>query len=930
MIKKILSWPLLLVVLFSVFVANYAPGTWLVGWDNLMPELNMGMNLKRSLTAVWQSYQGLGLVGGMGHAADLIRQLILFPFTLVLPGSWIRYLWHFGMLALGTGGIYWGLGRLKKFKQIEKALGALFYLLNFGTIQYFWAPYEAFSTFWGFFPWLIFSFWQMLKSPTRKNWRLFFLINLLAIPSFYVQTLFLVYLLCLGCLLFSFVLQTKKISFRPFLVVLVLNLFWLLPFFYFLITNLNHPQMGMINQMSSQETFLRNQKRGTLSDFFLLRGYYYDFPDKESWLMQPWREHLSQSWVLVAGYALAVTVIFGLVKVFKKQGSFGWGIIGIFGLSAVALLSATPPFSWLNYLFRQLPILAQAFRAPLTKFIVPAAFSFSVLFAFGLKTAARLLRKTTYVLTFVLLVAFAWPVFRGNLINPQMRVEIPEEYFQLIEFFKRQPQNGRIANLPQGNFWGWKFYRWPTSGAGKSLRGSGFLWYGIEQPILDRAFDVWNFKNEQYYWELNYALQKKDDYLLANVFKKYFVEFIIFDDHIFFPGEKEYARLALDTKELLGSSEFFEKAAAFGDVEIFQLKGDYSWITKNLFSVAPFGFTQKDIAYHEFGIYLIDSQNPDVYYPFAELFTNRFQNEVDFEIKESENGWLIDRQLPEFLDNQYQLRGILPIFVLKEKEVILQDFPLSAKSCRDLPNGRYDLQILKESGQEFVRLSSQDDSACFEHYFGDLPLGQGWLVEVKYRYQQGYPLLAAGFDGWAKYKFFFTKLETNKDWQKAYFVIPAYQAMDYGLVIRLDNVSFNQQETVNDVASIKVIPLPWDELKAIRFEKKTKENLGRYYLVLPQSFEKGWLAVVWEGGRPKLLKHIMINNWANGWELEYEGQKPWVFFWPQGLEYLGFLLLIIWSSRLLKPRRWWSKGRDLTSSQFDNSGKQASSSPKVL
>jgi len=99
---------------------------------------------------------------------------------------------------------------------------------------------------------------------------------------------------------------------------------------------------------------------------------------------------------------------------------------------------------------------------------------------------------------------------------------------------------------------------------------------------------------------------------------------------------------------------------------------------------------------------------------------------------------------------------------------------------------------------------------------------------------------------------------------------------------------------------------------------------------LPQSFEKGWLAVVWEGGRPKLLKHIMINNWANGWELEYEGQKPWVFFWPQGLEYLGFLLLIIWSSRLLKPRRWWSKGRDLTSSQFDNSGKQASSSPKVL
>ena len=98
-----------------------------------------------------------------------------------------------------------------------------------------------------------------------------------------------------------------------------------------------------------------------------------------------------------------------------------------------------------------------------------------------------------------------------------MRKSIPKDYSDLFGFFKKQNPNGRIANLPQGSFWGWTNYRF-------GIKGSGFIWYGIKQPILDRAFDVWNLKNEQYYWELSTALQKKNPTELNKIFQKYLIE----------------------------------------------------------------------------------------------------------------------------------------------------------------------------------------------------------------------------------------------------------------------------------------------------------------------------------------------------------------------------------------------------------------------
>ncbi len=1138
--KRKLDWGILglLGILGAIWISNFTPGTWLAGWDNLMPELNIWLNLKRSIFTVWQEYQGLGLVGGMGHATDLIRQFILLPLILLLPNNWIRYLWHFSMLGLGTLGFYWGLGLLGKFGKKERFLGALFYLLNFGTIQIFWAPYEAFSTFWGFFPWLIFSFWRVLKKPNKKNWRLFALINILAIPSFYVQTLFLVYLGCLGIWGGLGIISSRKkikILLKSLATIFLINSFWLLPFFYFLATNLHHPQLGMTNLMSSEETFLRNQHRGTITDFLLLRGYYFDFFDGGKILMQPWQKYFSQTWVLSIGYLLGGLGILGFLKILGKVvkgkgSSFEAGILGMFLLSSTALLSATPPFSWLNYLFRQSLLLNQVFRAPFTKFVYPATFSFSLLFVYGTKTITSILAKIppklnlrdylktnwiknfTYSLIFSLIIIYSFPAFEGNFIYPKMRVKIPQEYFQLIDFFKTQPKTARIANLPQGDFWGWTFYRW-------GLRGSGFLWHGIKQPILDRAFDVWNLNNEQYYWELNYALQKQDTNLLRKIWQKYSVEIVLFDNNITFT-EKTYAKQALKTKGLLDKN--FPLLAHFGNLWLYRtnVKTQPYLIGRSPQALPP-NFELEDQAFAHFGDYTVGS-SPTIVFPTQRLFSQRRTEEDLFWVEENSSSWqlnfpfpfsLTDYQFqsneklnqlklplfpnfseliadkkpqkiikikPEDLINphhcapkikggkidfeagedevtlqtknaalcvdwkdyeffqklkkpilaqvefEYQsqtdewprfcfweiknkaclnrkdspflgfsshwqkyqeavvldpktqqianlafildgyrqkekkqiryrhielkiyplparikTRKIYPFHWQKEKNNLAITFPkssspyfidnpiknnlytLTPEQCNhNLPGKLYQRQIKKENNEKFLRLKSVLADSCLSWYFPQLPLNQGWLLEIKARNKQGYPLLVSSSGREGQYKFFYLKFPSAENWQKYQLIIPPLSSTDLvrGLGISFSNLSFNQNPTINDLASLRLIPLNWEYLQSIWGQKGTvspsrrqtvesQDNLWFYQvkmemllpgetLVLPQSFDRGWVGIYFDGWRPNKLTHLSVNNWANGFQIKkakgkVQNDKIYLFFWPQALEFLGFLGIII-------------------------------------
>src|SRR3990167_6888772 len=85
-------FPLLLALLTGVIAAaNYTPGTWLIGWDNLNPEFNFPLAFERMLNGVWRADQGLGAVAGHSHMADLVPVAILWLGSLIVQPQFLRY-----------------------------------------------------------------------------------------------------------------------------------------------------------------------------------------------------------------------------------------------------------------------------------------------------------------------------------------------------------------------------------------------------------------------------------------------------------------------------------------------------------------------------------------------------------------------------------------------------------------------------------------------------------------------------------------------------------------------------------------------------------------------------------------------------------------------------------------------------------------------
>ncbi len=152
-----------------------------------------------------------------------------------------------------------------------------------------------------------------------------------------------------------------------------------------------------------------------------------------------------------------------------------------------------------------------------------------------------------------------------------------------------------------------------------------------------------------------------------------------------------------------------------------------------------------------------------------------------------------------------------------------------------------------------------------------------------------------------------------------------------GYSLYFDNISIGRQKTVNDLGRVEVYPIPYQFLKNIKlttnnaseaneltintlpnqlsvndvyhpnpsFYKISLDSsliLNTNYLILSQSYHPGWLAFYQDeqGKYHRLTDHVLVNNWQNGWILPNIPPNQlviYLFFWPQLLEYLGFVLL---------------------------------------
>lgn len=650
-----------------LFYLNYVPKTYFLGWDNLFPELNFGENIKRSFFAIWEQYRGLGFLDGMSFAANLPHYVFLYITSLFLPQNLLRYFFNFLMHFLGGAGIYFLIRKLfnsNPNRTILGFLGALFYLFNLATIQMFYTPYELFSVHFAFLPWLILFATKYLEKGFKKDLVIFAILSLISTPQAHVPTIFIVYLFALFTTITFYILKERKRALKKALIIIfatiIMNSFWGLPYAYYGLTNSKTTVDSKVNQMSTESVYLNNKARGDFLSVALLKGFWLDYTDtqnngKNDYIMPVWREYSQTTPFIISGLLFFFLSVAGAIIALLKKDRKIYPFIFLFLFSFLMLGNNIPVFnSVFNFFYNHVPLFSQIFRFTFTKFSILYVFSFSILLTVALSAilqSGKKLKSSRIILPVgfaIILLYYSFPVFQGQFIYKNLRVEIPDEYFQLVSYFKKQGTNERIALLPQSSYWGWTYTNW-------GYRGSGFIWYGLPQPSLDGSTFPWSKENENYYWELDQAINSSNKSYLEAVLEKYDINWIVLDNSII----SLYSSRASSTsklKQLIESSKKIRLAAKIGKIDVFKVKQDlpqnnFISMVSSLPEIGPkYQWDNFDTAYLENGDYITDNaKSNEIFYPFRSIFTGRDQEELEFKVSDEGGYFSFQSKIPQSL-----------------------------------------------------------------------------------------------------------------------------------------------------------------------------------------------------------------------------------------------------------------------------------------
>src|SRR3989304_3321371 len=352
----------LVIIFLGAFLAfkNYSPGTWLSGWDTLHPEFDFTLNLKRTFYGVWRQEQGVGALPGHSHMSEIPRILFLWLSSLLFQTSFLRYFYIFVMLILGPLGVYfflrYVLGKDKPSLVVNLAsfLGASYYLLNLGTLQHFYVPFEMFATQFGLLPWLFLLSLKYLKGGKRLVLFGLFGLSLLSTPQAYASTLFYAYFAGLIIFLFSQVILNPdrvlgiKRAITICFVVLTSNAFWMLPNVYSIVNQSKTIEDSRINTIFSPEAFLRNAEYGKFSDLILHKNFLFDWREYEEGkgefvnLMDEWNDYLAKPAIIILGYGFVATFFVGVGLSLTKLDKTGISLLFIGMFAAFFLINDNP------------------------------------------------------------------------------------------------------------------------------------------------------------------------------------------------------------------------------------------------------------------------------------------------------------------------------------------------------------------------------------------------------------------------------------------------------------------------------------------------------------------------------------------------------------------------------------------------------------
>ncbi len=900
-------FPLLIILICGILAwKNYIPNTILSGWDTLHPEFNFWLYFKRALNGVWMEHQGLGAVASQSHPAEITKLLIYSFLNIILPINLVRYSFIFVCLTFGALGIYYFskyLLNIKWHKNIEASsfLAALFYIFNLTTVQQFYVPLEMFTVHFAVVPWLFLYGLKYVREHKNKNLITFAIISLFSSSMAHTATLFYVYLISISLFLF---LQNFKKTFILGLIILLINSYWIFPNLYYIKNHSNEVSNSKIHSNFTDEAFMQSQSYGDLNNLSLSKNFLFNWGEynfKENKfvdLLDEWKLHLENPYVKLIGYLLFGISIFGfIIAIVFKSWPF----------AALALPFTLSVFFWINentpltnlfiFLRENFPLVKEGLRFPFTKFSLIYILVLSVWFGIGSRIIIVVLNKVKLGFIYVLIIVcslfyFQLPQFHGYLISPSMKVQIPSNYFEVFKWFDLQDENSRVAKLPMNTYWGWVYNEW-------GYQGAGFTWFGIKQPIIEREFDRWSPHNETFFNQASIALYNNDEVSFKKVLEKYNVKYLLLDESIINPGQDKESLKYQETKDLLNTLGFVESFKS-GFLTVY----DTGMATENvsaLNSYAPINadltYSKFDPVYEKYGNYIQD--NNALTLPFVNFDT---RGEVKFEI--------VDDKL-QIKNKSKNVRVELQI-----NEKIVEDFDKShgyaeTTNCDLMKTGS--VKRFQELNSRRYR-AENGGVACDYFVYDQLKYGIPYVMHVNGKNKEGRSLKIYLYN-WESKRVELEELLPTGDFDSYYVIYPKKEITpetSSGFTLNVETRSFGRIASENIINKIEFVPFDLMLVQSLYIDPKhvvqvpqydlqinnvkkygtaiyKVETSGSGVIELGQGYEKGWISY------PK-LEHAKVNGWANGWIVpsdQVTNHQVIIFFWPQFLEWGGFLLLLL-------------------------------------
>ena len=505
----------------------------------------------------------------------------------------------------------------------------------------------------------------------------------------------------------------------------------------------------------------------------------------------------------------------------------------------------------------------------------------------------------------------------------------PQNYFDLFNYLKQNPKD-RILQLPLHNFAGWQYNNW-------SYQGAGFLWFGLEQPLLNREFDRWYPYNEQAYREFSYALYSRNADLFAKALKKYRIGYLLLDESVIDTDVKNTRQITFnrEAKDLLQQIPFVTKNWNSDFLSLYKVNGEQHEVEleTNLPSILPsYRFSSIDEANNNFGDYIATNEKADIYYPFRTFLneSDKLASNVTFNLEDfyfqadmgivPEGKQVIPILKPE--DSFASQGGSLNFSItsvygkIPKKGLTINPTDIEKNSLEQEINWK------KETTAEKIHYESTDKIIGSFYNLSSLSQDLAYIISFKSRNISGLPLRLCVKSLYSRKCEMYDELSKDDNWNTDIFVLPPMM-IGLGYSLDINNVSVGSIPTINELSWIKIIPLPYSFLKGIYIERpgfnnKIKQTIPLDFtdfgfvkiinlpfdisdqstIILNQAFEKNWKAYA----NGKILEHVLVNNWANGWKLVDSDQ--WlvnsekksivtIIFWPQYLEFLGFGFLAL-------------------------------------